>query len=64
MLDVVYRDARGRLIKLVGALTGEQLRTPPQRQIVGWNWTPTPAARIRRFGAFGPREDDQPIPIT
>jgi len=28
MLDVVYRDARGRLIKLVGALTGEQLRTP------------------------------------
>jgi len=35
-----------------------------QRQIAGWNWTPTPAARIRRFGAFGPREDDQPIPIT
>jgi len=28
MLDVVYRDARGRLTKLVGALTGEQLRTP------------------------------------
>ncbi len=35
-----------------------------QRQIAGWNWTPTPAARIWRFGAFGPREDDQPIPIT
>jgi len=35
-----------------------------QRQIAGWNWTPTPAARIHRFGAFGPREDDQPIPIT
>jgi len=28
MLDVVYRDARGRLTELVGALTGEQLRTP------------------------------------
>ena len=35
-----------------------------QRQIAGWNWTPAPAARIRRFGAFGPREDDQPIPVT
>jgi len=35
-----------------------------QRQIAGWNWTPTPAVRIHRFGAFGPREDDQPIPIT
>ncbi len=35
-----------------------------QRQIAGWNWTPTPAARIHRFGAFGPREDDQPIPMT
>lgn len=34
------------------------------RQIAGWNWTPTPAARIHRFGAFGPREDDQPIPMT
>ena len=28
MLDAVYRDARGRLTKLAGALTGEQLRTP------------------------------------
>jgi len=28
MFDVVYRDARGRLTRLVGALTGEQLRTP------------------------------------
>jgi len=112
MLDVVYRDARGRLTKLAGALTGEQLRTPvpatsawtvhelvahlvggaadttsgrldgapgdewtarhvaERRQrpvcelLAEWNWTPTPAARIRRFGAFGPREDDQPIPIT
>ena len=27
MLDVVYRDARGRLTELAGALTGEQLRT-------------------------------------
>jgi len=35
-----------------------------QREIAGWNWTPTPAVRIHRFGAFGPREDDQPIPIT
>jgi len=35
-----------------------------QRQIAGWNWTPTLAVRIHRFGAFGPREDDQPIPIT
>jgi len=28
MLDVVYRDARGRLTKLAGVLTAEQLRTP------------------------------------
>ncbi|MGH3573985.1 MAG: maleylpyruvate isomerase N-terminal domain-containing protein [Pseudonocardiaceae bacterium] len=33
-----------------------------QRQIAGWAWMPAPAERLQRFGAFGPREDDQPIP--
>ncbi|MGH3603960.1 MAG: hypothetical protein ACRDQI_08015, partial [Pseudonocardiaceae bacterium] len=33
-----------------------------QRQIAGWAWMPAPAERQQRFGAFGPREDDQPIP--
>ena len=35
-----------------------------QRQIAGWDWIPAPAERLQRFGAFGPREDDQPIPAT
>ncbi|MDQ2883941.1 MAG: hypothetical protein M3Y48_23020, partial [Actinomycetota bacterium] len=35
-----------------------------QRQIAGWDWMPAPAERLERFGAFGPREDDQPIPVT
>jgi uncharacterized protein (TIGR03083 family) len=33
-----------------------------QRQIAGWDWTPAPAERLHRFGAFGPRDDDQPVP--
>ena len=36
-----------------------------QRQIAAWNWTPTPSTElIKRFGFFGPREDDQPIPVA
>jgi uncharacterized protein (TIGR03083 family) len=36
-----------------------------QRQIAAWNWTPTPPAQmIERFGCFGPRDDDQPIPVA
>ena len=36
-----------------------------QRQIAAWNWTPAPSAQmIKRFGFFGPREDDQPIPVA
>ncbi|HET6732100.1 maleylpyruvate isomerase family mycothiol-dependent enzyme [Mycobacterium sp.] len=34
-----------------------------QRQIAAWNWTPAPAEQmIKRFGLFGPRYDDQPVP--
>lgn len=33
-----------------------------QRQMANWDWTPAPAERVQRFGAFGPRDDDQPIP--
>jgi uncharacterized protein (TIGR03083 family) len=33
-----------------------------QRQIASWAWTKAPPERLRRFGLFGPREDDQPIP--
>lgn len=36
-----------------------------QRQIAAWNWTPTPVEQmIERFGFFGPRDDDQPIPVA
>ncbi|MGA7050627.1 MAG: maleylpyruvate isomerase family mycothiol-dependent enzyme [Mycobacterium sp.] len=36
-----------------------------QRQIAAWNWTPTPSEQmIKCFGFFGPREDDQPIPVA
>lgn len=34
-----------------------------QRQIAGWDWMPAPPARMERFGAFGPRHDDQPTPV-
>ncbi|MUL83646.1 MULTISPECIES: maleylpyruvate isomerase family mycothiol-dependent enzyme [unclassified Mycolicibacterium] len=34
-----------------------------QRQIAAWDWTPGPCRQmIERFGFFGPRDDDQPIP--
>jgi uncharacterized protein (TIGR03083 family) len=34
-------------------------------QIAAWNWTPAPAQEaIERFGFFGPRDDDQPIPVV
>jgi len=36
-----------------------------QRQIAAWNWTPAPAEQmIERFGFFGPRDDDQPVPVA
>lgn len=36
-----------------------------QRQIAAWNWTPAPAEQmIERFGFFGPRDDDQPVPLA
>jgi uncharacterized protein (TIGR03083 family) len=36
-----------------------------QRQIAAWNWTPAPSEQmIERFGFFGPREDDQPVPVA
>jgi uncharacterized protein (TIGR03083 family) len=36
-----------------------------QRQIAAWNWTPTPSTElIKRFGFFGPREDDQQILVA
>jgi uncharacterized protein (TIGR03083 family) len=32
-------------------------------QIAAWDWTPTAVTHvIERFGFFGPRDDDQPIP--
>lgn len=32
-------------------------------QIAAWNWTPTAVTHVvERFGFFGPRDDDQPIP--
>jgi hypothetical protein len=36
-----------------------------RRHIAAWNWTPTPNQRlVNSFGVFGPRSDDQPIPIS
>jgi uncharacterized protein (TIGR03083 family) len=36
-----------------------------RRQIAAWDWTPTPTGEvIDSFGAFGPRDDDQPIPCS
>lgn len=36
-----------------------------QRQIAALNWTPEPTEQIiERFGFFGPRDDDQPIPVA
>jgi len=36
-----------------------------QRQITAWDWTPAPATHvIERFGVFGPRHDDQPVPVA
>ncbi|HEX5144490.1 MAG TPA: maleylpyruvate isomerase family mycothiol-dependent enzyme [Mycobacterium sp.] len=36
-----------------------------RRQIAGWNWTPEPAAHIiEGFSYFGPRDDDQPVPVA
>jgi uncharacterized protein (TIGR03083 family) len=34
-----------------------------RRQIAGWDWSPEPPGRlVDGFGAFGHRDDDQPIP--
>lgn len=34
-----------------------------RRQIAGWDWSPEPSAQlVDSFGAFGSRDDDQPIP--
>jgi uncharacterized protein (TIGR03083 family) len=36
-----------------------------QRQLAAWDWTPTVVKHvIERFGFFGPRDDDQPIPTA
>lgn len=36
-----------------------------RRQIAAWNWTPAPDEQvIERFGFFGPRDDDQPVPLA
>lgn len=35
-----------------------------RRQIAAWDWTSAPTRQIvEAFGLFGPRDDDQPIPI-
>ncbi|OBK87322.1 maleylpyruvate isomerase family mycothiol-dependent enzyme [Mycolicibacter sinensis] len=34
-----------------------------RRQIAGWDWSLEPPGEVvDRFGAFGPRDDDQPVP--
>ncbi|NDJ90618.1 maleylpyruvate isomerase family mycothiol-dependent enzyme [Mycolicibacter kumamotonensis] len=34
-----------------------------RRQIAGWDWSPQPPSRlVDGFGAFGHRDDDQPVP--
>ncbi|RAV03255.1 maleylpyruvate isomerase family mycothiol-dependent enzyme [Mycolicibacter senuensis] len=34
-----------------------------RRQIAAWDWSPEPLGQlVDGFGAFGPRDDDQPIP--
>ncbi|MUL64456.1 hypothetical protein BOO86_08285 [Mycobacterium sp. CBMA 234] len=34
-----------------------------RNQIAAWDWTPAPAPQlVERFGLFGPRDDDQPVP--
>lgn len=36
-----------------------------RRQIAAWDWTPTPTPQlVERFGHFGSRDDDQPVPHT
>jgi uncharacterized protein (TIGR03083 family) len=35
-----------------------------QRQIANWDWDPLPADKLTRVGVFGPRDDDQPIPVS
>lgn len=36
-----------------------------RRQIAGWDWSPEPLDQVvDGFGAFGPRDDDQPIPTA
>ncbi|ORW10499.1 maleylpyruvate isomerase family mycothiol-dependent enzyme [Mycolicibacter longobardus] len=36
-----------------------------RRQIAAWDWSPEPSAQlVDGFGAFGPRDDDQPIPAA
>lgn len=36
-----------------------------RRQIAAWDWTPAPTAQLLDgFGAFGHRDDDQPIPTA
>lgn len=35
-----------------------------RRQIAAWDWSPEPSAQlVEGFGAFGYRDDDQPIPV-
>lgn len=35
-----------------------------RRQITAWNWTPAPTEQVvDSFGFFGPRDDDQPVPV-
>ncbi len=35
-----------------------------QHQMAAWSWSPAPPRLLRRFGLFGPRHDDQPIPVN
>lgn len=62
--------ASGRLDGLPGdewtaRHVGERRHRSVSELLAEWDLVgPAPAERVQRFGAFGPREDDQPIPAT
>ncbi len=64
-----WRSGSGKPATLLCADGYELLRATfsrrSQRQLAAWNWTPTPAGQmIECFGVFGPRDDDQPVPLV
>ncbi|GFG71332.1 maleylpyruvate isomerase family mycothiol-dependent enzyme [Mycolicibacter senuensis] len=67
-LDRQWRCGSGESVMELRADGYELLRglfsRRSRRQIAGWDWSPAPPAElVDGFGAFGPRDDDQPIPV-